>query len=99
MLLAALSATAGCKTLGLDDGTTLTLVSTTPPGALVRIPGFGECETPCTIEIDQPREILIAKAGFDPKRVTLTPGKKRVDIVLDLSAPTTGVDETALPDL
>lgn len=77
----------------------MALVSTTPPGAIVRVDGFGECEAPCTIEIDRPREIVVAKAGYNPQRLTLQPGKRRVDVVLELSAPTTDVDETALPDL
>jgi hypothetical protein len=96
--LAMIAALAGCKTLG-GSGATIALVSTTPPGARVNVEGFGECESPCTVEIDRPREITVAKAGYNPQRLTLEPGKKRVDIVLELSAPTTGVDETALPDL
>ena len=90
----------GCKSLGLGDaGPTMVLVSTTPPGALVQVAGFGECEAPCTVEIDRPREVLIAKAGYNPQRLTLQPGKRQVDVVLELSAPTTGVDAEELPEL
>lgn len=100
MLGATMLATLGaCKTLGLGDDTTMTLVSTTPPDARVQIIGFGECQSPCTVEIDQPRDIVIAKAGYNPVRMTLQPGKKSVDVTLQLSAPSTGVDEDALPDL
>ncbi|MFZ5616221.1 MAG: PEGA domain-containing protein [Pseudomonadota bacterium] len=96
--VAALAASA-CQTLGLDNGNTLTLVSSEPPGALVRVEGFGECVAPCTIEIDAPRNITVAKAGYNPQRLVLQPGKKKVNVVLELSAPTTEVDETELPDL
>lgn len=89
----------GCKTLGGGAGTTLTTVTTEPTGALVTVEGFGECETPCTIEIDKPRNITIAKAGYDPQRLTLQPGEKKLNVVLKLSAPTTEVDERELPEL
>lgn len=94
----AMLAASACKTLG-GGGNTLALVSSEPPGALVRVEGFGECVTPCTIEIDAPRNITVAKAGYNPQRLVLQPGKKKVNVVLELSAPTTGVDETELPDL
>lgn len=89
----------GCQTLGGGTGTTLTTVSTEPAGALVTVEGFGECETPCTVEIDKPRNITIAKAGYDPQKHVLLPGKKTLNVVLKLSAPTTDVDETELPEL
>ncbi len=98
MIVAATLMLPGCKTLG-GASTTLTLVSTTPPGASVLVDGFGECQSPCSIEIDRPRSIIIAKAGYNPQRLTLQPGKKRLDVTLELSAPTTGVDEAVLPDL
>ena len=81
------------------SGSTITLVETDPPGALVRVEGFGECEAPCTIELDAPRSLTIAKAGYDAQRLTLEPGTKRVQIKLNLSAPTTSVEEEALPEL
>lgn len=92
-------ALSGCKTLGGGTDTTLTTVTTEPAGALVTVIGFGECETPCTIEIDKPRNITIAKAGYDAQKLVLLPGKKKLDVVLELSAPTTEVDETELPEL
>lgn len=80
-------------------GPTITLVETEPPGALVRVEGFGECLSPCRIELDAPRNLTIAKAGFDARRIVLDPGTKRLLVTLKLSAPTTSVDEAALPEL
>lgn len=87
---------AACAT---TKGPTITLVESDPPGALVQVEGFGECEAPCTIELDAPRSLTIAKAGYDAQRLTLEPGKKRLRVKLTLSAPTTEVDEEALPDI
>lgn len=92
----------GCQTLAFGDRgprTTLTTVTTTPAGARVTVEGFGACETPCTIEIDKPRNITIAKAGFDTQKFVLLPGHKKLDVTLNLSAPTTGVDAEELPEL
>lgn len=80
-------------------GPAIALVETDPPGALVQVEGFGECEAPCTIELDAPRNLTIAKAGYDAQRLTLEPGKKRLQIKLKLSAPTTDVEEEELPEL
>lgn len=99
-LLALSIALAGCKTLGAEGlKTTMVTLSSTPAGALATVEGFGECETPCTIEIDKPRNVTVAKAGYDPQKITLQPGRKKVDLVLKLSAPTTGVDATEMPDV
>jgi len=95
---AALVTLAGCQTLG-GGGSTLTMVETDPAGALVKVEGFGECEAPCTIELDAARNITIAKAGYNTQRFVLLPGKRKVAVVLQLSAPTTGVGKTELPDL
>ena len=94
-----LVAAAGCQTLALGGGPTIVRVSSMPEGALLRVDGFGECETPCTVEVDKPRMATIAKAGYKPQRVTLEPGKRKVAITLELSAPTTDVDTTQLPEL
>lgn len=85
-----------CATTG---GASITLVETDPPGALVQVEGFGECEAPCTIELDAPRNLTIAKAGYDAQRLTLSPGTKKLRVKLTLSAPTTDVEEEALPEL
>lgn len=70
-----------------------------PTGALVTVEGYGECETPCTIGLDGPRNVTVAKAGFLPKRFIVAPGAGRVKVALDLAAPTEKVDEETLPDL
>ncbi len=80
-------------------GASITLVETDPPGALVQVEGFGECEAPCTIELDAPRRLTIAKAGYDAQRLTLSPGTKKLQVRLNLSAPTTAIEEEPLPEL
>lgn len=95
----------GCKTLDLSaitgrgSGTTLTKVSSVPAGALVTVEGFGECETPCTIEIDKPRNITVARAGYEPQRFVLSLGQRTLKVELQLSAVSTGVDAAELPEL
>jgi hypothetical protein len=96
--VAAILFLSGCQTFG-GGGPGLTMVTTDPAGALVKVEGFGECEAPCTIELDAARNITVAKAGYNPQRFVLMPGKRKVEIVLELSAPTTEVDKTELPDL
>ena len=96
--VAAVIAGPGCKTFG-GGGPTIVQVNSEPAGALVRVEGFGECETPCTVEVDKPRRAQVAKAGYNPKQIMLEPGKRKVTVTLELSAPTTGVDETELPEL
>lgn len=95
LAVAALLASA-CAT---TKGPSITLVETDPPGALVQVEGFGDCEAPCTIELDAPRNLTIAKAGYDAQRLTLEPGNKRLQVKLKLSAPTADVEERALPEL
>lgn len=85
-----------CATTG---GSSITLVETIPAGALVQVNGFGDCQSPCRIELDKPRNLTIAKAGYDAQRITLSPGTKVLRVTLSLSAPTTGVEEDALPEL
>ncbi len=80
-------------------GPKITLVETDPPGAFVQVEGFGACETPCRIELDAPRNLTIAKAGYDARRLVLQPGTRTLSVTLTLSAPTTGVDAQPLPDL
>lgn len=94
-------ALAGCKTLdfGSDEAGTIVTVVSTPPGALVTVEGFGECETPCTIEIDKPRNITVAKAGYDAQKMVLVPSRRKVEVLLKLSTQTKGVDATELPEL
>ena len=84
----------GCLTLGSGRE-----IRSIPSGALVTLPGFGECETPCTIKLDRTRRITIAKAGYKPRRVDIEPGGGPVTIPLELAAPTEEVDTEILPDL
>lgn len=86
-----------CQTAGTK--TEIVSVETTPPGAVLSIASYGECETPCTVEIDRERAAVIAKAGFEPVNVMLKPGERDIVITLKLAAPTESVDESALPEI
>ena len=100
LTIGALALAAGCKTLtGGAPASTITLINSDPAGAEVTIEGFGECVTPCRVEIDKPRAVKVAKAGYLAQNFQITPDKKRVDLKLELAAPTTDVDATALPEL
>ena len=70
-----------------------------PSGALVRISGFGECETPCDIKIATTTDITVAKAGYLPKRLRINPGDGDVKVKLELAAPTEDVDVETLPSI
>ncbi len=85
---------AGCLTLGGQRE-----IQTTPAGAFVSIDGFGECETPCTVKLDQPRRARIAKAGYVTRIVMIEPGDGPIIIPLDLAAASEEVDTQALPDI
>lgn len=86
----------GCVTTG---GGNVLMVNTDPQGALLTIDGIGECETPCSVKLDEPRQARIAKAGFVTLGVLLKPGSKPLTIPLDLAAASTDVDAEALPEL
>lgn len=94
--LALLAATTACESVG---GGKMTEIVTEPPGALVRVEGYGECVSPCTVQFDAPRNVTIAKEGFKAQRLTLKPGKSRVTVKLKLVAPTGDIEETELPKL
>lgn len=97
---AALAALAGCMAATGPEGGALTQIVTDPPGAVVKLEGFpGECESPCVIEHDALRTVLIARAGFNPARVEIRPGDRRVVVRLELAAPTTGVSTEILPEI
>jgi hypothetical protein len=87
---------AACETA---PKTSVITIATIPPGAEVQIEGFGTCTTPCNIEVDQPRNITVAKAGFLAERFQIAPGQDDVALTLKLAAPTKDVDRTTLPDL
>ena len=90
--------TAACQTTGPNGGK-LVAIETDPPGATVTVGGYGECETPCTVEVSGPQPATIAKAGFKKQDVTLSPDERRLRVTLEFAAPTEDVDATALPDL
>lgn len=92
----ALTSLPGCLTLSGGDVRTIT---SDPTGALVRIEGYGECETPCTIRLDELRRMTVAKAGYKAQRFHVSPGNKDVHVILVLAAPTKDVDATELPAL
>jgi hypothetical protein len=87
----------GCVTTG--GGATTRMIITEPAGAVLTIDGAGECETPCTVKLSGPQRARIAKAGFVATTVMLTPGRGDIVIPLELAAPSTDVDTTALPEL
>lgn len=95
MTVPALLAATGCVTFGSDA----TKIVTVPPGATIRVEGFGECETPCTVKVDAPRYVTVAKAGYKAQRVRISPDQSKLEIKLELSAPTEEVDAQTLPDL
>lgn len=80
-------------------GSRIVLVDTDPQGALIRVEGFGECESPCRIEVDATRHLTIAKAGYNAERIVIDPTSKNILVKLKLSAPTTDVEADALPEL
>ena len=97
IVVATLASLPGCLfTTGDGD---LRRITSVPSGALVKIEGYGECETPCSIKLGQRREVLVAKAGFKAQRFGILPGKKDVHVILELAAPTSDVDTQALPEL
>ncbi len=90
---------AGCATVGTPSR--IVTVETTPTDALIRVEGFGECASPCAIEIDAPRRLSIAKAGFKPVTVDLSPTNRArtISVPLELAAPTEAVEAGSLGNL
>ncbi len=88
----------GCLTILGTGGNTID-VETTPPGATVTLEGFGECQTPCSIQLEQRRRVTVAKAGYKPVRLSVPPDSRDISILLELAAPTEEIDSTTLPDL
>ena len=88
--------TSGCFGGG---GGVKTIISS-PNNALVTITGYGNCTTPCSIEVDVPREITVAKAGYLPRRFTLSSASpNEIEIELPLAAPSSDVSTTSLPEI
>ena len=100
LVLFSLCAVSACQTLSLGGGgTSRTKIVSDPAGAIVTVEGFGECDTPCTIALDAPRMVTVAKTGYKPQRFQIRPGKSRVDVTLELVAPTENVETNSLPEL
>lgn len=99
LIACALLATTGCMETFSVGGSGITKIVTNPPGATARVEGFGECETPCTVSLDAPRNVTIAKAGYLAKRIRLEPGHSKVTVDLELAAPTADVELTQMPEL
>ncbi len=96
----------GCATVALSLSGCMTLfgdnvisIDSVPPGALVTVEGAGECETPCTIQLESARRVTVAKAGYKSVRIMMEPDANDVIVALSLAAPTEDVDAVALPDL
>lgn len=91
----AMFAASACMTTGPQ----VVSVTSDPAEALVRIDGFGECTTPCNVEVDKPRDAVVAKAGFLAQDIVLTPDRRKMHIILELAAPTEGVESDTLPEV
>lgn len=90
------SSLSGCMTLFGDN---VISIDSVPPGALVTVEGAGECETPCTIQLESARRVTVAKAGYKSVRIMMEPDANDVIVALSLAAPTEAIDTTELPDL
>jgi hypothetical protein len=97
MFLGAFAALTLCACAQTSAG--LREIRSDPPGALVTIEGYGECETPCTVRLDVNRNVTIAKAGYVTQRLTLTPKGPPLSVALELAAPAGDVDTQALPEI
>ncbi|MEO0399154.1 MAG: PEGA domain-containing protein [Pseudomonadota bacterium] len=88
----------GCLSLSACANS-MTKIVTTPPGATVTVAGYGQCETPCTVELDGARRITVAKAGYKRRDLVVGPDAGNVKLDLELAAPTQGVEAGELPPL
>lgn len=83
----------------LATGGAVREIVTTPNGAQITIEGFGACMSPCTVKLDRPRRVKIAKAGYVSITMVIEPGRGPINIPLKLAAATDDVATDALPDL
>ena len=74
-------------------------ITSDPPGALVTVQGYGECETPCKVRLDDHRNVTVAKAGYKAKRFVMGPSGPPLKVRLELAAASDDVDAETLPDL
>ena len=75
-------------------------VDTYPQGATLSFPDGTNCTTPCRVLVPEPINMVIGKAGYKAVTTTLVRSQKgRAAYTLELSAPTTNVEESSLPEL
>lgn len=75
-------------------------IESVPTGAQVTFPDESSCVTPCTVEITFDMVITVAKIGYLPRSYNAPAGASGALLVeLEEAAPTTDVEESALPDL
>lgn len=76
------------------------LINTVPSEAQLTFDTGFVCTSPCKVELPYPMTVKVAKAGFVPQENLLEwlPAEE-VIWVLELAAPTTEVEEQALPEL
>ncbi len=93
-----IAATTMAILLGACAGDIISIKSA-PKGATVTVAGYGECETPCRIQLRGPVMATVAKAGYDAKRYRLIPGQTSLLVELELAAPSGTVETGGLPPL
>lgn len=86
----------GCATFG---GSGVTQIVSEPPGALVRVEGASECQTPCTVKFESPREVTIAKVGYKAQRLRIGPDQSKVKVTLELAVETEEIETNTLPEV
>lgn len=95
LILCASLAAGGCATFGSG----VTQIVSEPPGALVRVEGAGECQTPCTVKFESPREVTIAKVGYKARRLRIGPDQSKVKVTLELAVETKEIETNTLPEV
>ena len=94
-----LMALTACEVTPAYDSNKL-VVDSIPQGALVSFPDGSTCETPCPVLVTEPVQMTIARAGYKAEQRELLAGMTgTMTIIMELVAPTTEVEETALPEL
>ncbi|WP_306249550.1 hypothetical protein [Parvularcula sp. IMCC14364] len=87
---------AGCETTTVDYLT----VASYPEEVLLKFGDGTTCTTPCPLYVQENLTMTVAKAGYIAQEWTLLEGQTGfLQIELELAAPTSEVEETALPDI
>lgn len=73
-----------------------TIIDTVPTGATVTLED-GSCTTPCRIDYGQTVEVIVAKAGYQPLRVSVPLGAPNAVLELTPVGRSTPVEEETLP--